>query len=138
MAGIPFIILVRLWKFFNFIFAWSCDKKESDLFQDRFRCFHNGIILIVICFILVWQAILNKKWFARCLYILWWLKFSNCLLKCWFCNQKDSKIMILLTRTFDIFDLLAKNVYIYAKSGLRNCINIRYLGWNIAYLCKVS
>lgn len=24
------------------------EKKESDLFQDRFKCFHNGIILIVI------------------------------------------------------------------------------------------
>ena len=46
--------------------------------------------------------------------------------------------MILLTRTFDIFDLLAKNVYIYAKSRLQNCIKIRYLGGNIAYLCKVS
>lgn len=28
-------------------------KEKATFFQDRFKCFHNGIILIVICFILV-------------------------------------------------------------------------------------
>jgi hypothetical protein len=31
-------------------FLTLCSQKESDPFQDRFKCFHNGIILIVNCF----------------------------------------------------------------------------------------